>query len=235
MHVLLTRPVASSLATAKLLTDRKIITSIQPLFSIIELQAGIPPLENYQALVFTSQHSVNAFAEIHAEREMPVYCVGDSTAKLAQHHNFGHVVSADGDAVDLIKLIVETLDPKKGPLLRLAGYDGQDELLDALQDNGFESDKIQLYYIEEIDALLPKTKTLLSSHLLDGVLFFSPKTASRFYRLLAKEGLSATCRTMTAWCISKNTADALGDLPFKQVEIAARPTQDEILKLISPN
>lgn len=214
------------------LKERGIASHCDPLFSIIPMAQALPSLDGFQATIFTSQHSVPVFAQSTNERGIPAYCVGDHTAETARAAGFETVISASGDWQDLRDRIRRDLSPSNGPLLRLSGYDGADLLLDALTDAGFAVDKYRLYRIEEKQALSPETKTLLQEQKLDGVLLYSPKTASRFYRLVAKEGLAAPCRSMTVWCISKNTADALDGLVFRDIRIAATPDENAVLALL---
>ncbi len=67
---------------------------------------------------------------------------------------------------------------------------------------------------------------------MDGVLFFSPRTAESFASLCARDGLSERCRTLTAFCLSPAVAEAAA-LPWRAVRIAARPDQESLLELLS--
>ena len=234
MQVLLTRPAADSLKTAERLRDHHIQSIIQPVFEVAFLQPDLPSLEHCQAIIATSQHSVTAFAGLSNERDLPIYCVGNHTAETARQAGFTDVYSADGDKHDLRDLVRQALNPNNGFLLRLAGYTHRDTLVEELSLAQFTLRSVQLYAVQEIDHLNADTIQALNDATLDGVLFFSPKTASRFYKLVAKQGLSASCRSLTAWCISENAARVLDGLSFKEIAIAERPTQKALLELICP-
>jgi uroporphyrinogen-III synthase len=230
MRVLLTRPLADSLVTAKILNNENIATAIEPLFEITQRDFTLPELSDFHALIFTSRHAVKAFAGKSEYTSIDVYCVGDRTAETARKNGFSNVVSANGDEDDLVKLVTEKID-KSQKLLRLTGY-MPDELSTQLQNASYDVTALQIYDVQDKKDLSPETIELLKQGKLDGVAFFSPQTAYRFYTLLDKYGLAETCRTMIAWCISDNAAKALGGANFKSVKIAKRPSRQALLELI---
>lgn len=232
MKILLTRPHKDSQATADILQTKNMSSAIQPMFEIIEHDVVISD-DDYQAIIFTSRHSVTSFARQSDQRNIPVYCVGNHTAQCAADHHFETVFSADGDATDLSALIQKNLSLKNGKILRLTGYPDSDFLSAELQIIGYEIDIVQLYHPEPVATLSDITIDLLNRGKLDGVLFFSPQTAAHFYTLLTDSNLAQTCRTLKAWCISDKTALALNDLPFNEIHIASRPTHNALIDLIS--
>ena len=74
-----------------------------------------------------------------------------------------------------------------------------------------------------------EARAALAENRLDGVMFFSPKTARLFLTLA--EGLPVA--GLTAFCISPATAGALGSGLFAQVRIADRPNQSAMLALVN--
>jgi uroporphyrinogen-III synthase len=231
MHVLLTRPMEDSLTTAKLLNKKNIKTTIEPLFEIKELETGFSNVDFFRALIFTSKHAVKIFATRNPVRNIPAYCVGEQTAETAKEYNFTEIHSADGDENDLAELIISKVE-KASALLRLTGYDHTDKFADKLRKAGFTVMTLQIYEAVEKDSLTDTAINQLRSQKLNGVLFFSPKTVSRFYTLVHKYDLSDTCRNLSAWCISDNVANAAKELPFREIRIAAKPTQEALLESI---
>jgi uroporphyrinogen-III synthase len=75
---------------------------------------------------------------------------------------------------------------------------------------------------------------------LDGVLFFSPRTAHSFVRLLAEAELVDRIRMVDAFCLSPAVAEAArtygneGAVPWRNVRVAPRPEQEALLALL-PN
>ena len=76
-------------------------------------------------------------------------------------------------------------------------------------------------------------KVVLRQGGLDGVLFFSPRTARTFASLVKSGGLEATCAGLAAFCLSPAVADALAGLAFRHVGVAQRPETDALLALLS--
>ena len=69
-------------------------------------------------------------------------------------------------------------------------------------------------------------------------LFFSPKSAQSALALIHGAGLAATARGIRALAISPRVAQALASpptaLPWRQVQVAARPDQDSLMQLLGP-
>jgi uroporphyrinogen-III synthase len=59
--------------------------------------------------------------------------------------------------------------------------------------------------------------------------FFSPRTASSFVNLAQAASLGATCRGITAFCLSAAVATALAPLGWRDCRIAEAPSQTELL------
>ena len=93
---------------------------IEPVIDIHPLNdVQLPNLDKMQALLLTSANGVRAFAERQAGAlpDLPVFCVGDATARAARAAGFGNVESAGGD-VDDGALLVD------GPTM-MTGYLGE--------------------------------------------------------------------------------------------------------------
>ena len=84
MRLLLTRPQTDSEKLARELTARGISSIIEPLLNIVIQE--VPPLDTkgVAALAFTSANGVQAFSERSSRRDLPVYTVGDATARAAR-------------------------------------------------------------------------------------------------------------------------------------------------------
>ena len=106
-------------------------------------------------------------------------------------------------------------------------------LSDTLSARGFTVRSEALY-----DAVAAKTfpatvQAALAQGALDAALFFSPRTARIFADIVAREGLSDSCRTFGALCISPATVAELSSLSFREIRAAARPNQPALLALLA--
>ena len=228
MRVLITRPEREATALATALVQRGHAPVIAPLFT---LQIQHPPpdfaaaLAASQAVLLTSANGARALAEASDQRSKPVFAVGDTTAATAEGLGFTSVVSASGDAAALSALVLEKLDPAKGPLVHVCGLDVAGDL----SPEGFEVRRFALYDAREAASLPASAEAALQARALDAATFFSPRASAVFARLADKAGLGDACRAVTAVAISPTAAEPLKDLPFRTVRIAARPTRQAML------
>ena len=230
MRVLVTRPEADAAPLVEALRARDHEALIQPLLKIEPVAS--PPrldLEDMQALLFTSANGVRAFAELSPLRSLPVLTVGDASGAAARAAGFTQVESAGGDVDDLVQLGVSRLDPKAGALLHAAGGSLAGDLKGALEAAGFAVRRVVLYNAQPAEALSGEVRAALAGGRLDAVLFFSPRTAETFVRLVERHGLTAACAGCKAVCLSAAVAARLDAIPWGGLAVAERPERSALL------
>src|SRR5690606_21587509 len=89
-----------------------------------------------------------------------------------------------------------------------------------------------LYRARPAEALSPFAAGAMRRGEIDGVLFFSPRTAATFVTLMQGEGLAAAAQGMDAYCLSAAVAEAARPLTWRRVAIAERPDQPRLLDII---
>ena len=231
MRALITRPEYDSNATAEELRSRGIDCVIAPLLFIENKKPEIS-LSGVQALVFTSANGVRAFAEASPERGLPVFCVGAASARSAREAGFGNVESANGDVAALAGLVGEKLEPESGALLHIAGQTVAGDLQGSLQKKGFLVARTVLYEALLVNSLPDNAKTALTQGALEAALFFSPRTADAFVRLVLEASLGPACGKLRAYALSEAVARALGGLPWRGIRTATRPEADSLFALL---
>lgn len=222
MRLLLTRPAADATASAAALKELGHEPVIAPLLEIEPLPKTID-LAPYQAALITSANGIRMLADKTLLRDIPVLCVGAASAQEATRLGFQNARHADGDVNALADFAAQTLKAENGPLIHIAGESRAGDLKADLTARGFAVDRTALYRAH-LAAKLPP----LNWHTLDGALFYSPRTARHFAKLVTDAGVAHQCKTMVAYGLSRAVADALAALPFKAVKIAARPTQQAL-------
>lgn len=229
MRVLVTRPKEDADGFAAALAARGHRASVDPML-LVRPVAG-PPLDlaGAQALVMTSANGVRAFASRDADRTLPVYAVGDATARAAREAGFADVVSATGDVDALAALVARRLDPAKGWVLHAAAGQVAGDLGGALTKAGFDYRRAVLYETHPASALRPETVAAFQKGSIDAVALFSPRTAATFAGLAAAAGLEPVLARVRAVCLSDAVAKAVGGLSWAAVAVAARPDQDSLL------
>lgn len=218
-----------------MLEARGIEAVTAPMLTIVPTGAK-PDLDGAQAVMLTSANGARAFAAASPERGLPVFTVGDATAKCARLLGFDRVQSAGADSHSLVRLVRGTLDAAAGAVLHGCGEAVAGDPAGALQAAGFTVRRTVLYRADRATALDPATSDLLAEGRLDMVLFFSPRAAQTFVILVEQAGLSAACAGLSAICLSPAVADAAGaggpGPAWRAVRTAARPDMAALLEEI---
>ena len=236
MRILLTRPREDSESVAARLAGLGHEAIVAPLIEI-ELLDGVElSLAGVQALLATSSNGVRALAahrEAAAALNLPLFAVGDATARMARAAGFEAVRTADGDVESLAALARKTLQLERGRLVHIAGRDRAGDLKALLAADGFTVDVAVLYAAQAATALPEEARAALQAGTLDAVLLYSPRTARIYADLVGgDEALLAAVRRMHHVCLSQAVAARLEPLGLdpQRILVAAEPKQDALLR-----
>ncbi|MEQ1888918.1 MAG: uroporphyrinogen-III synthase [Alphaproteobacteria bacterium] len=234
MRYLITRPEedAAPLAEAvRALGHQAMIDSMLRItpFDDVQLDTG-----GVQALLFSSANGVRAFSDISLNRRVPVFTVGEASAAIAREMGFRKVFAGGGDVAALAQLVAGSLKPEEGILMHISGTVVARELKDLLQRDGFNVFRVRLYESEPATRLSDPTITHFRSGELDGVLFYSPRTAQIFADLVIENRLTEACRRIRALCLSEAVAEVADKLPWRAIKVAGEPTQSAMLEMLTP-
>lgn len=236
--VLITRPAEDAGPLAAEIAGRGYRPLNEPMLAIRWLDGPPPGLGGVQGLLFTSANGVRAYTRRTADRGLPVCTVGDATGRAAREAGFAEVESADGDVQALAALATRRFRPEGGLLLHVAGSAVAGDLAGQLGAAGFGVRREVLYETATADALSAGTAAALAGGGCAAVLFFSPRTAATFVRLLDEAGLTHHCPAVAALCLSAAVADAVRTsgpgttVPWRDVRVAVRPRQEDLLTLL---
>lgn len=232
MRVLVTRPKEDADGFAAALAARGHRASIDPMLVVHHLEGPALDLTGAQALVMTSANGIRAFAARDANRTLPVYAVGDATARAARDAGFRSVISATGDVDALAALVARSLDPSKGAVIHAAASQVAGDLGGVLTKAGFDYRRAVLYETRPATALKPETVAAFQGGSIDAVALFSPRTAATFADLAVAAGIEKALARVRALCLSQAVARAVGGLPWAAVAVAARPDRDSLLAVL---
>ncbi|NUB45308.1 uroporphyrinogen-III synthase [Fertoebacter nigrum] len=218
--ILLTRPAAQADRFAALLRARMgelaIVTS--PLLAP-EFLATPLPAAPVTGLVFTSETGVAGFLRLPAAASLaglPVWCVGDQTARVARAAGLA-ARSASGDAAALLTAIVAA--GGKGPLLHLCGQDTRGNLAARLTGAGISTTAVTVY-AQRPQGLTPGAMALLHGPAPVVVPLFSPRTAALF---AAAAGTITPLAPLWVVAFSPAVADAVPQQLSTRLRISAAP------------
>jgi len=232
MRVLITRPQQDAEHVAEALRVRGIDSAIAPMMVVESVPGAKLDLAGAQAVLLTSANGARALAEHTRERGTRILAVGDATTRAARNLEFFRVESAGGDLEDLVRLARTRLDPDGGVLIHAAGRDVAGDLAGRLITLGFTVRRVALYRAEAAREMPATAAAALTAGTIDAVLFFSPRTAATFVTLARQAGLEPYCERITALCLSQAVAEKAGALRWRAIEVADRPEQGRLLRLI---
>ncbi len=213
--ILITRPEPGAsrfVAALKDMPGGDLQVVLSPVLAI-ERRGSLPDLTGLRWLIFTSQHGVYRFAELSARRDIPAYCVGDTTAQAAEEAGM-RAVSSAGDAGDLLARIAA--DGAKGPMLHLRGAHAAADVAGALTAAGTPASEAVLYAQRPV----PLNDTALgcltgSAPVIAPV--FSPRSAAALF-----EGARVTA-PLVILAISRAAADRVPQGAAQACIVADRP------------
>lgn len=236
MRYLITRPEADAEPLAQAVRELGHEAPIDSMLSITHFDDVELELEGVQAIMFSSANGVRAYADVCLNRRIPVYAVGEASAAVARALGFRRVhappSALGGDVSALAEFVAGALNPVDGILMHVSGTVVARDLKTLLQDKGFNVFRVRLYESEPAVRLSETTITQIRKEELDGVLFYSPRTAQIFTDLIIDQRLTEACRKIRAYCLSEAVAEEAEKLPWRAVKVAAAPTQTAMLTLL---
>ena len=232
MRLLLTRPAAEGERSRQAFAAAGHEVLLAPVLAIEALPAPLD-LTGIQALAVTSRQGAAALAQATPRRDLPVYAVGDATAERARAAGFAVVHSAGGDVHDLARRLAAGIDPAAGGVLQAAGERVARDLGELLRPSGIRVVRTTLYRARALAALDRTAVAALQGGKLDGVVFFSPRSARVFARLAVRQGIDAACGRLLAVCLSPAVAVAAAGLAWREALVAARPDLASLLAALA--
>jgi uroporphyrinogen-III synthase len=234
MRLLVTRPEPDASREAEALGSRGHQPVLAPLLTI-EFTGPVPlQLDGAQALIVTSRNALRALAahpELGAALTLPLFAVGEGSARLAQELGFADVTIGPGTGAELAALMLDELKPGKGAVVHLAGETLAFDLKGTLEKEGFAMRAPVLYRATPVRDFPAEAAALLASGELEGVILMSPRTARTFAALFAALRPVRKARGLVCYCLSKAVADAVIALGV-ETRVAAGPREEDVLALL---
>ncbi|KAB0572163.1 uroporphyrinogen-III synthase [Brucella pituitosa] len=231
-RVLITRPEPSASLTAAKLADLGFSPVSLPVSHTVALQFSIRN-QSFDALAVTS---ANAFRHVPNKqlqplKTLPLFAVGEGTARAAREAGFRTVIEGGGDAVRLAAGMAEYL-PKSARVLYLAGRVRQPVFEHQVSKTGFTMTVRDVYDIATIDYSVNEIKATLAKGPFVAVLLYSAVAAKLFVELMQKTDAQFDEKTRFL-SISERVADCLPEEWRAQALIADHPDESGIFRLFS--
>lgn len=232
MHVVVTRPRHDAEELAERLRAGGVHVTVEPMMTIVPRADVTIGLEGVQALLFTSSNGIRAFAELSAERSLPIFTTGAASAARARELGFLAVQAADGNVESLAELVAKTLEPKAGSLFHAAGADRAGDLQALLSAKGFQVVREVIYEAEAATEISTPLANDMHDAGVSGIVFYSPRTVRIFLSLVEGSSLMDACHDIDAYCLSGNVAEAAAPLGFLKILVAEEPSEESMLALL---
>ena len=218
----ITRTAPQAEATAARLRAMRIEAVVAPVLEIRPIAGGALDLAGAEALAFTSQAAVAAFAAASPERSLPVFAVGAATAAAAQEAGFQHILAppAHGDVRGLADRIAAA-DPKPRLVLNPTALEPASDLAALLAARGVAATSLAVY--ETVRSGLTAAPDAI-----DGLVVHSAKAAEAVADLV-DPGCAAG---LTVYAISEAAAASLRRRSFGRILVAEQPNEASLLARI---
>ena len=237
MRLLVTRPAPDGERTAAALRARGHSVMLAPLLSIEPESAVDLGTGPWGGVLITSANAARAIAAHRRKGELlslPLFAVGRRSAEAAREAEFADVVSADGDAAALARLVAARHDKPEVrlPLLYLAGEDRAADLAGALAAQGIATQTVVVYRAVVATSLPTDVKDALAAGTIDGVLHYSRRSADAFTALALAAVIDLKQLLTKHYCLSTEVAAPLRQAGVAAPEVAASPDEAALLALL---
>jgi len=235
MRLIVTRPEPDATRTAKALIHLGHVAILSPMLDIVPIRDARTSDAPFQAVLVTSSNAVRALQARPARpfsSNTPLFAVGDRTALEAKRAGFATARSAGGALDDLVALAAAELSPGDGPLLYAAGEDRAGDIPARLAARGFEVETVILYRAEARAKLAGVAEAALREQRVDGVLFYSRRSASAFGAALQAAGLMPLSEDVACFCLSAQAAEPVRPIAKGRVLVAEEPDQIHLFALV---
>lgn len=229
MRLLITRPEPDAQRTAATIRARGHHAILAPLLRIEPITHATIDADGFAAILVTSANA--ALTRVEGLRGIPVFAVGERSAKAMRSGGFTDVRSANGDINDLAGMVRERVKPGAS-LLYLAGEDRSGDLAGDLRARGFLVNTVIVYRAVAANAL-PQTAADAMAAGIDGVLHFSRRTAEAYVDAAIAGGLlESAVKRLAHYCLSARVAEPLAAAGAADIRVAARPAEITLIELI---
>lgn len=232
MRLLVTRPEPDGERTAERLRARGCEVMLSPLLRIEPVVADLG--DSWDAVALTSVNAARALAghpALAALRTLPLFAVGSRSADAARAQGFTHVISADGNAGDLVRLMATQLRPGSR-VLYLAGEDRSADLGGELAAAGIDVQTRVVYRAVAASQFAAEVRAALEAGTIDGVLHFSRRTAAIYVECAAEAELSEPALAPVQYCLSGQVAEPLAAAGAQAIRVAERPSEAALVELV---
>jgi uroporphyrinogen-III synthase len=240
MAILVTRPLPDGETTASALRAKGFEVLLAPMLRFEPVTFHDDLDTGYGAVIVTSANALRAIETRlagHPLLKLPLFAVGEHTARAARAAGFAKVISADSDATGLRERILASVKSKAlkktSPLLYLAGADLARDLPGELGERGFTVVTQTTYRMVAVPNLPEETRKAFAAGEVKAVLHYSRRSARAFTEAVRAAGVEVSALSLPQCCLSAGIATVLRDAGAIRLIVAASPDEDALFAALS--
>lgn len=199
----------------------KVRLCYSPLIEIVPVSGSIP-WGGSRGVIFTSKNGARVSSALDPRRDLPAWCVGFETTKLASSLGWdAHNMGQNGD--EFVPAVRSAT--VEGPLIHLGGKHRRGQIAKKLSSYGIET-KEHVVYDQKLRPLTVEAQSLLRSGEPIVAPLFSPRTANQFVTSAVE------LHNVHLILISEAAADEVRDYDVSSTIVAPKPNALSITKCI---
>jgi uroporphyrinogen-III synthase len=239
MAILVTRPEPDNETTAAALRAKGFGVLRAPMLRFEAVAFHDDTDARYGAVIVSSANALRAIeADLAGSRllTLPLFAVGERSAKAARRAGFRDVAVAEGNAAALRDLIVASVRAKTlkkaSTLLYLAGADLAGDLAGELGERGFSVVTHTTYRMVPVSSLPQEAVDAFAANKVEAVLHYSRRSARAFLDAVRAAGVEISALALPQCCISDAVASIVRDVGATQVLVARSPDESGLFEAL---
>jgi uroporphyrinogen-III synthase len=232
MAILVTRPLPDGETTASALRAKGFDVLLAPMLRFEPVAFPDDSDAPYGAVIVTSANALRAI-ETRLQGspwlKLPLFAVGEPTARAAHAAGFIQVISANSDALGLRELILAAVKAKTlkktNPLLYLAGADLARDLPGELGERGLTVVTQTTYRMVAVPNLPVEASRAFATDQIEAVLHYSRRSARAFIEAVRAAGVEISALSLPQCCLSAGIATVLRDAGAARLSVASSPDE----------
>ena len=225
MYLLNTRPIDDAIKDCKILTKKGVNAIASPSMGIIKNKLTLKA--RYDGVFLTSRNAAHII-KVLDNKEIPVFCVGSSTAKLARFYGAKNIIVGNSDAFSLASKIKDFL-PKSSNIIWPSNNQLKDNVYKTMQANVTNIDKEIIYSNYSLERIDQVSHSVITKKQVSVVLFFSLKSAEMWIELINKSNLFKFLENIHFVGINDLIINYLNDLCLSNLFLSRRKRRASVI------
>lgn len=233
-YVLITRPQLEGVyLQTQLGQSPRVPCFCEPMLQMVPLQNHLSFDESegkITDIIVTSARVLEIIENWAEYLHLPIWCVGEVTARVAKKKGFTNIHVAERSAQDLLdKILTETeKEHSTRRFVHICGDTLHLDLSHELGQRGYHAQKLVIYRTEPVTVLSKELVDLLKKKSIVLAPFFSQRTTEIFVGLVKKHKLEKQCRSIVVLAHSEAVAEKLRALAWSKIEIVPDLGEEKI-------